>query len=101
MSVFCRPCVFSGAIADGRPLKVQHVPRSPFPGPLPPLQEILKNDSVSSSSSSSGTASPVTRGSSGGTPVGPRGGRGGGGRGTRGARVVEEQEVVAPVQVPS
>ncbi|GAA5888568.1 hypothetical protein JCM16303_000874 [Sporobolomyces ruberrimus] len=87
-----------GAIADGRPLKVQHVPRSPFPGPLPPLPEILKNDSVSSSS---GTASPVTRGGSGGTLVGPRGGRGGGGRGTRGARVVEEQQVVAPVQVPS
>ncbi|GAA5847798.1 hypothetical protein JCM3766R1_003205 [Sporobolomyces carnicolor] len=57
-----------GAIADGRPLKVRNVPRSPFPPALPPLSASL--DALASSSSSSisvsvntrGAASPAARG---------------------------------------
>lgn len=59
---------YSGAIADGRPLRVQNVPRSPFPKPLPPFEHSLN-------SSSSAPASPST--SSAVLPTGPRGARGG------------------------
>ncbi|GAA5909065.1 RNA recognition motif domain-containing protein [Sporobolomyces salmoneus] len=72
-----------GAIADGRPLKVQNVPRSPFPPALPPLPPIL-------ASSSSAPASPSL-------PSGPRGGNAGRGRG----RARMGPATIAPPVVPA
>ena len=84
------PALHSGAIADGRPLKVQNVPRSPFPPSLPPLPAIL----AANSAPPSPAATPSL-------PVGPRGSNAGRGRGRArmGPSIVATPP--APVPIPS
>ncbi|GAA5949816.1 hypothetical protein JCM3765_007702 [Sporobolomyces pararoseus] len=77
-----------GAIADGRPLKVQNVPRSPFPPSLPPLPAIL---AANSAPPSPAATSPL--------PVGPRGSNAGRGRGRArmGPSIVATPPAPAPI----
>ncbi|GAA6059875.1 hypothetical protein JCM10212_007080 [Sporobolomyces blumeae] len=50
-----------GAIADGRPLRVRQVPRSPFPPALPPLPASISSSSAPSSPALSPVAGRGTR----------------------------------------
>ncbi|GAA6020754.1 hypothetical protein JCM11491_003519 [Sporobolomyces phaffii] len=78
-----------GAIADGRPLRVHHVPRSPFPAALPPLA-----DNFASIPSGTTGVSNVP-------PTGPRGGPTGRGRGRGRMAPSTIDTLPAPVTVPA
>ncbi|BGP12541.1 hypothetical protein JCM10213_004874 [Rhodosporidiobolus nylandii] len=71
-----------GAIADGRPLRVQHVSRTPQPASLPPLPKVAAPVA---------TVAPTGPRAQAGVPSGPRGGR----------RAARQAAVPAPPPIPS
>lgn len=90
-----------GAIADGRPLHVRNVQRTPFPDALPPFAATPASTpavSATVTTSASSTSSPAL-------PVGPRAGNAvrGGGRSKMGPAIIAPTpaQVPVPSSIPS